>query len=182
TRRARKPFSCCDKPRCPPGGIASSSRCGSEDFPPTRHPGRSRFGKNMTKRNGDDLYDPRNGDPAIRTQRLDLGRKPFEPARTNYFSVYLVEVGSGTFWADASHFEFGPGFLLFFVPYQHVRFEPHDPVHAEVIQFHANFLCVETFHAEVGCSGVLFNDPYGIPVVKLEEQAKQEVVGLIDRI
>ncbi len=137
----------------------------------------------MTKRNvSEDLYDPRNGDPAIRTQRLDLGRKPFEPARTNYFSVYLVESGSGTFWADASHFAFGPGSLLFFVPYQHVRFVPDDPVHAEVIQFHANFLCVETFHAEVGCSGVLFNDPYGVPVVMLDDRARSEVSGLIDRI
>ena len=49
-------------------------------------------------------------------------------------------------------------------------------------QFHANFLCVETFHAEVGCSGVLFNDPYGIPVVVLDERARLEVTGLIDRI
>ena len=114
------------------------------------------------------LYDPRRGDQAIRTQRLDLNRKPFEPARTNYFSVYLIEAGSGTFWADASHFAFGPGSLLFFVPYQHIRFVPDAPIHAEVIQFHANFLCVETFHAEVGCSGVLFNDPYGIPVVVLD--------------
>jgi hypothetical protein len=72
----------------------------------------------MTKRNvNDDLYDRRNGGQAIRTQRLDLGRKPFEPARTNYFSVYLVEAGSGTLWADASHFAFGPDSLLFFVPY-----------------------------------------------------------------
>ena len=109
-------------------------------------------------------------------------RKPFEPARTNYFSVYLIESGSGTFWADASHFAFGPGSLLFFVPYQHIRFVPDAPVHAEVIQFHANFLCVETFHAEVGCSGVLFNDPYGVPVVVLDERAKSEVTGLIDRI
>src|SRR6478672_2452787 len=86
-------------------GSVASMRVGKttagEEFPPTRHPGRSRFGKNMTRRNGDDLYDPRNGDPAIRTQRLDLVRKPFEPARTNYFSVYLTEAGSGTFWADA---------------------------------------------------------------------------------
>jgi AraC family transcriptional activator of pobA len=137
----------------------------------------------MTKRNvSEDLYDPRNGDPAIRTQRLDLGRKPFEPARTNYFSVYLIEAGSGTFWADASHFAFGSGSLLFFVPYQHIRFVPAAPVHAEVIQFHANFLCVETFHAEVGCSGVLFNDPYGVPVVTLADRARSEVTGLIDRI
>jgi AraC family transcriptional activator of pobA len=137
----------------------------------------------MIERNvSDDLYDPRNGGEAIRTQRLDLGRKAFEPARTNYFSVYLVEAGSGAFWADASQFSFGPASLLFFVPYQHVRFVPDDPGHAEVVQFHANFLCVETFHAEVGCSGVLFNDPYGVPVVTLDDRARTEVTGLIDRI
>jgi AraC family transcriptional regulator, transcriptional activator of pobA len=137
----------------------------------------------MTKRNvGEDLYDPRNGGQAIRTRRLDVGRRPFEPTRTNCFSVYLIEAGSGTFWADASHFAFGSDSLLFFVPYQHIRFVPTAPVHAEVIQFHANFLCVETFHAEVGCSGVLFNDPYGVPVVVLEERARSEVAGLIDRI
>ena len=120
----------------------------------------------MANRNGTgDLYDPRSGGQAIRIERLRLDGGPCEPARTNYFAVYLIESGSGTFWADASRFAFGPDSLLFFVPYQHVRFAPDAPVHGEVVQFHANFLCVETFHAEVGCSGVLFNDPYGIPVV-----------------
>jgi AraC-like DNA-binding protein len=128
------------------------------------------------------LYDPRNGSQAIRIESLRLGDKPFEPARTNYFSVYLIEFGAGTFWADASQFAFGPNALLFFVPYQHVRFAPSTPVHGEVVQFHANFLCVETFHAEVGCSGALFNDPYGIPVVVMDEQAKSDVKNLIERM
>lgn len=128
------------------------------------------------------LYDPRNGGQAIRIENLRLDDKPFEPVRTNYFSVYLIESGSGTFWADASQFNFGPDALLFFVPYQHIRFAPDTPVHGEVVQFHANFLCVETFHAEVGCSGVLFNDPYGIPVVVMDEQAKSDVKNLIERI
>ena len=75
-----------------------------------------------------------------------------------------------------------PGSLLFFVPYQHIRFAPDAPVHGEVVQFHANFLCVETFHAEVGCSGLLFNDPFGIPVVVLDEQGKSDVKHLIERI
>ena len=128
------------------------------------------------------LYDPRSGGPAIRIESLSLGRKPFEPARTNYFSVYLIEAGSGRFWADASQFTFRPNSLLFFVPYQHIRLAPDKLAHGEVIRFHANFLCVETFHAEVGCSGVLFNDPYGIPVVTMDERTKSEVVGLFDRI
>jgi AraC family transcriptional activator of pobA len=128
------------------------------------------------------LYDPRSGGQAIRIDSLRLGDKPFEPARTNCFSIYFIESGSGTFWADASQFAFGPDSLLFFVPYQHIRFEPDSPVQGEVVQFHANFLCVETFHAEVGCSGLLFNDPYGLPVVALDGQAKADVKNLIDRI
>jgi len=130
----------------------------------------------------DDLFDPRKGGRAIRTQTLRLDSGPSEPARTNYFAVYFISTGSGTVWADASRFAFGPECLLFFVPYQHVRFIPGNPVHGEVVQFHANFLCVETFHAEVGCSGVLFNDPYGIPVVPLDDRARPEVAGLIERI
>ncbi len=137
----------------------------------------------MAKSNAtENLYDPRNGDQAIRTHSLRLDRKPTEPARTNCFAIYFIESGSGTFWADASQFRFGPDSLLFFVPYQHIRFVPDSPVHGEVIQFHANFLCVETFHAEVGCSGVLFNDPYGVPVVTLDKQANQEMTNLIERI
>jgi AraC family transcriptional regulator, transcriptional activator of pobA len=130
----------------------------------------------------DDLYDPRKGGRAIRTQSLRLDGKPSDPPRTNYFAVYFIESGSGTFWADASRFLFRSDCLLFFVPYQHVRFVPDGPVQGEVVQFHANFLCVETFHAEVGCSGVLFNDPYGVPVVPLDDRTKPEVAGLIERI
>lgn len=137
----------------------------------------------MAKSNiNDNLYDPRKGDQPIRTQSLCLAPKPIDLARTNYFTIYFIESGSGTFWADAASFEFGPDSMLFFVPYQAIRFVPDSPVHGEVIQFHANFLCVETFHAEVGCSGVLFNDPYGIPVIKLDEQTKLEVANLIERI
>ncbi|MBS0209136.1 MAG: helix-turn-helix transcriptional regulator [Planctomycetes bacterium] len=137
----------------------------------------------MEKRNAThNLFDPRQGGQAIRTERLDPRRKSFEPARTNYFSVYLIESGSGTVWADASQFSFGPNELLFFVPYQHLRFAAGAPICGELVQFHANFLCVETFHAEVGCSGVLFNDLYGTPVVKLKGPAKSAIKNLIDRI
>jgi AraC-like DNA-binding protein len=113
---------------------------------------------------------------------LKLNCEPIDPARTNYFAIYLIESGSGKFWADASSFAFGPDSLLFFVPYQHIRFVPDSPAQGEVIQFHANFLCIETFHAEAGCSGILFNDPYGIPIVHLDARAKPEVTNLIERI
>jgi AraC-like DNA-binding protein len=129
-----------------------------------------------------DFYDPRAGGQPLRVRSLHVEPGPHEPARTNYFAIYLIDAGSGTVAADDCHCPFGPGSLLFFVPYQYVRFAADQPVSGEVIEFHANFLCVETFHAEVGCSGALFNDPYGVPALPLDERALAEVSDLFARI
>src|SRR5688572_26575674 len=91
------------------------------------------------------LYDPRKGSEAIRLTALALNPEPIEPSRTNYFAVYWVEAGSGEFWSDAARHSFAAGSLLFFTPYQYIRIAPQVAVHGVVIQFHANFLCVETF-------------------------------------
>jgi hypothetical protein len=58
----------------------------------------------MASQNPVDLYDPRQGGQAIRIDSLRLDGKPNEPARTNYFAIYFIESGSGSFWADASWF------------------------------------------------------------------------------
>jgi AraC-like DNA-binding protein len=50
------------------------------------------------------------------------------------------------------------------------------------VRFHANFLCVETYHHEVGCNGVLFNDPYGVPSVALDDAAQKDVGDLVARL
>lgn len=128
------------------------------------------------------LYDPRIGGEAIRLNAVRLDAIPYQPARTNYFAVYLIEQGSGHFCADAARFPLEPQSLLFFVPYQRIRLEPDSPVSGQLLHFHANFLCVETFHAEAGCSGVLFNDPYGVPLVRLDRATGDEVRGLFERI
>ena len=128
------------------------------------------------------LYDPRRDGRALRVESLSLGRKPTDPARTNYFAVYWIESGAGTFWADTGEHAFGPDCLVFFVPYQRIRFAPKTAVRGQLVQFHANFLCVETFHAEVGCSGTLFSDPYGLPIVTLDGSLKAEIADLMERI
>lgn len=125
------------------------------------------------------LYDPRNGVDPICVSHFESDSKECDPPRTNYFTIYWIKSGSGTFWADAFRFAFDANCLLFFVPYQHIRLVPDKPVQGHVIQFHANFLCVETFHAEVGCSGALFNDPYGLPFVQLDKKTKSEVTHLV---
>ncbi len=136
----------------------------------------------VNRRRRESFYDPRNGDPALRVQGLSWNEGVVEPPRTNYFAVYWIAEGAGEFWADTAQRPFGPASLLFFVPYQYLRFALSRPVRGELVQFHANFLCVETFHAEVGCSGALFNDPYGAPLVALDQSASDEVAALLARL
>ncbi|WP_422925515.1 helix-turn-helix domain-containing protein [Singulisphaera sp. PoT] len=126
------------------------------------------------------LYDPRNGDLSLRIASLEPDELPLHPQRFNTFSLYWIQGGSGTFWADATQYRFDPGVILFFVPYQGVRIIPDAAVGGRVIQFHANFLCIETHHEEVGCNGVLFNDVYGEPMVRVDEGHAREFAVLIE--
>lgn len=128
------------------------------------------------------FYDALAADQALTVQTVRCDGRILEPLRSNCFAIYRIRSGRGIFWADAACHPFAAGMLLFFVPYQHIRIEPAAKVIADVIHFHANFLCVETFHAEVGCSGLLFNDPYGIPLVKLDTASRAEVQRLMGAI
>ena len=129
-----------------------------------------------------ELYDPRLGEPGLKVELLEPIPGLAEPRRSNCFTLLWVQAGRGTFWADLAHHPFKATSLLFFSPYQTLRLVPESPVRGHVVRFHANFLCVETFHAEVGCNGVLFNDPYGIPLVLLDDRAEAEVGGLVGRM
>lgn len=127
------------------------------------------------------LYDPRHGGLALEVAESDPETFT-RPHRTNCFALYWVRAGSGSFWADDARHLFAAPCILFFSPYQAVRLAPESELRVTVVRFHANFLCVETVHHEVGCNGVLFNDPYGIPSVALDEAAGREVADLVARI
>jgi AraC family transcriptional activator of pobA len=101
------------------------------------------------------LYDPRNGGLALGVAEPDVAALS-RPHRTNCFTIYWVRAGSGSFWADDACHPFAAPCLLFFVPYQAVRLVPDADLLVTAVRFHANFLCVETYHHEVGCNGVLF--------------------------
>ena len=109
------------------------------------------------------LYDHRDGRLALEVADPNAGELT-RPHRTNYFAVYWVRRARDVLGRRARH-PFAAPLPAVLRPLPAHPARPDAPVRGEVVQFHANFLCVETFHAEVGCSGVLFNDPYGVPVV-----------------
>lgn len=127
------------------------------------------------------LYDRVSGGLALEVADPDAATLA-RPHRTNYFTVYWVRDGRGAFRADDARHPFAAPCLLFFTPYQAVRLEPDGGLRVTAVRFHANFLCIETHHHEVGCNGVLFNDPYGVPVVALDEAAEREAGELVTRM
>lgn len=128
------------------------------------------------------LYDPRRGDLAFKIESFARDPALATPQRTNYFTVFWIRQGSGTFWADVGQYDFGSGSLLFLVPYQSFRLQADGPLAGVRLQFHANFFCIETYHEEVGCNGVLFNDAYGPPLVALGPADELELDGLIEAL
>ncbi len=128
------------------------------------------------------LYDPRRGGEPLQAADLAAGPGDFEPVRSNCFGVYCIKTGRGSATVGEFRHAFGPRSLVFAVPYQHVRFHVEEPLAGSVIRFHANFLCVETFHAEAGCAGVLFDDPLGVPVLTLAKDEAAEIFDLAARI
>jgi len=139
----------------------------------------------------ENLYDPRNGDLALQVGEFRI--EPIDPldptsaqfsnaARTNYFSVNWVRKGRGRALVDTADHAFQAPALLCFSPYQSVRLVADEPLHGVRLHFHANFLCIETYHEEVGCNGVLFNDVLGIPVVPLDEESDRELGDLVGQI
>lgn len=129
-----------------------------------------------------ELFDPRKGGQPLRVRDIQPNSLTHEPSRTNYFGVYRIDTGSGSVAIDDAHHRFAPNSLICVVPYQYVRFVCDSSISGNLIEFHANFLCVETFHAEVGCAGRLFNDPYGTPVLPMNDSAKLEMLDLFARI
>lgn len=128
------------------------------------------------------LYDPRNGDLSLTVEVLSGSDDLSKAQSTNYFTVYWMQEGEGTFCADLGHYPFVRNSVLFLAPYQSFRFVHRGQLRGLILKFHANFLCIETHHEEVGCNGVLFNDTFGVPCVQLDEVQARESAGLLEEM
>ena len=120
------------------------------------------------------LFDPRRGDLAFSVEPICTAAEFLRPQRSNYFTIFWIQEGKGTFHADLSAARFGGPALLFSNPYQIFFLTPEAPIRGLCLRFHANFFCIETHHHAVGCNGVLFNDTHGEPLVRLDDNSVAE--------
>lgn len=119
------------------------------------------------------LVDPLNGNLAFKLFSF-TGNSHFDHIqRLNYFSVIWIQQGSGKAKVDFSEYEFDKDTMFFFTPYQPFMIEDTKELEGVVLDFHPNFFCIHKHHQEIACNGVLFNNIYNPPFVKVDEVARQ---------
>ncbi|MGG9960631.1 helix-turn-helix domain-containing protein [Ferruginibacter sp. SUN106] len=91
--------------------------------------------------------------------------------RNNYFSLIWVTEGTGKVIADFAEYDFEGNSLFAFAPYQPFMFSGTQTIKGTAIYFHPEFFCIYKHDKEVSCNGVLYNNVYKPPFVKVDDQS-----------
>jgi AraC family transcriptional activator of pobA len=114
------------------------------------------------------LVDPIKGNLAFKLFSFENNSYFDHLQRNNYFSIIWIKEGSGKLKSDFSSYSFDKDTLLAFAPYQPFMLSTDKPIKGVSIQFHPDFFCIHKHHKEVSCSGVLFDNIYHPPYVKVD--------------
>lgn len=105
-----------------------------------------------------------------------------KPAQYSEYTIFVITEGEGVYHADFGAFPFNGPVLLFSTPLQLIYIEQHKPVKFIRLQFHGDFYCIEYHRAEVSCNGLLFNNIYIEPSVKLSDEDIKVFCQLTDQL
>lgn len=90
------------------------------------------------------------------------------PVQHPGYIVLFIKEGEGIYHADFGEFPFTAPVLLFATPMQAIHIQQQNtPSVSTLLQFHGDFYCIEYHRAEVSCNGLLFNNIYIQPSIKL---------------
>jgi len=89
------------------------------------------------------------------------------PEQYSEYTILFIDEGKGIFHADWATYEYEGPVLLFSTPLQLIYLEQAVPAPVSVLQFHGDFYCIEYHRKEVACNGLLFNNLYVQPCIKL---------------
>ncbi|TCN55631.1 helix-turn-helix domain-containing protein [Flavobacterium circumlabens] len=104
------------------------------------------------------------------------------PAQFAEYTVILITEGEGIFHADFASFPFTSPVILFSTPQQSIYIKETKPVKYVMLQFHSDFYCIEYHRNEVACNGLLFNNIYIEPSLKLSQGELDSYLQLIRQI
>jgi len=101
--------------------------------------------------------------------------------RNNYYSLIWVTEGSGKLKTDFSEYNFEKHTLFSFTPYQPFMFSSN-LIKGFAIYFHSDFFCIHKHQTEVTCNGILFNNIYQAPFIRVDETLQNTFSKIIEQI
>lgn len=127
------------------------------------------------------LINPLNGNLAFKITSFDSGS--FDHIqRFNYYSIVWLKEGAGLLRSDFNEYEISGSTMMFFTPYQPFMLKGDEGIKGVALHFHPDFFCIYHHDKEVSCNGILFNNIYKPPYIKVDEAANAEFSHLIEQI
>jgi AraC family transcriptional regulator, transcriptional activator of pobA len=128
------------------------------------------------------LVNPQNGNLAFKLFSFEDNSFFDHIQRNNYFSLIWVTEGNGKVKADFTEHNFEAASLFAFSPYQPFMFASDKPIKGTAIYFHPEFFCIYKHHKEISCHGVLYNNIYQPPFVKVDDVSAATFQMLCEQI
>lgn len=114
------------------------------------------------------LVHPTTGKTAFKIQAIENDLYN-DIQRLNTYTLLWITSGNGAVNADFNKYHFQNNTLLSFSPHQPFHLKLNTKLEGTVIQFHPDFFCIFKHQKEVACDGVLFNNIYDPPLLKLND-------------
>lgn len=102
--------------------------------------------------------------------------------RNNYFTLVLITDGAGIASVDFQDYTFDKEVLFAFYPYQPFMLQSRGSLKGYAIQFHHDFFCIYNHHKEIATNGILFNNAYQLPFIRLTGESEGSLLHIINQI
>ncbi len=136
----------------------------------------------MIPKNSYTLIDPQTGNLAFKIFSFE-GNNHFDHVqRLNYYSMIWVQKGFGKIKANFLEYDLSENSLFCFAPYEPFMICESTDLEGVVLNFHPDFFCIHKHHNEVACHGVLFNNIYSQPFLRLTENTRKTFEMLISQM
>ncbi|MES2690969.1 MAG: AraC family transcriptional regulator [Bacteroidota bacterium] len=105
-----------------------------------------------------------------------------DAAGIRMYQVILLSSGNGELVYGVNRHRFSASCVLFVPAYQPFKINATETLTGSVIQFATDFFCIDHNHSEVGCQGLLFNNVYDSPYIRLNAGIEKELNELLGKI
>ena len=114
------------------------------------------------------LISQQSGKPAFKLFSFEDNCNFDQLQRNNFFTLIWIKEGAGKLKVETESFDFKENTLMSFAPYQPFLFSMAMPIKGIAIYFHADFFCIHKHQKELELNGVLYNNVYQPPYVRLD--------------